>query len=154
MYRSDVVSLKWKTHWQRRDRMLKRLTAPRYRYPPVFKVTMVPGRKWQSIVERALDWKKFFQPKIRWRRTKMDLREARRILTPPLVFGDDRQIRAHEFLVKVEEAKEKIRACAHDDHRFSRADKWNVARCSCIVEFSDEVRIAAAEDFAAENGDK
>jgi len=77
----------------------------------------------------------------------MKLTEARRILRPPLKFGDAKQIEAHELIVQAEEAKEKIRACRRG-HVHAHASKWEIAACECIAGFPDEVRVGAAGEFA------
>lgn len=82
----------------------------------------------------------------------MKLSEAKAILTPPLIFGDARQIEAHEFLIKVEEAKERIHACARDHRVFKGQVKNRIMVCECLDEWEDEadVKYAAIEAFIAE----
>ena len=43
----------------------------------------------------------------------MTSREGKNILKPPLIFGNDAQIRAVRFLEEVEEAKTSIHSCKH-----------------------------------------
>jgi len=80
----------------------------------------------------------------------MKLLEARSILSPPLVFGDDRQIRAHEFLVAVEDALEHVRACPRD-HRVHKGQiNRRICVCDCVDGFDVDVALAAAQKFAEE----
>lgn len=64
----------------------------------------------------------------------MTLIEARSILKPPLVFGDERQIAARQFIERVHEAKEILARC--------RNHAWN---CKCLDAYSkDETKEAEA----------
>lgn len=62
----------------------------------------------------------------------MTLREAKSILQPPLVFGDERQIAARRFIERVFEAKEILMRCRHH--------VWN---CACLDAYTkDETKEA------------
>lgn len=62
----------------------------------------------------------------------MTLIEAKSILEPPLVFGDERQIAARQFIERVFEAKEVLSRCKNH--------LWN---CSCLDAYSkDETKEA------------
>jgi len=85
----------------------------------------------------------------------MNANEARKILTPPLKFGDAAQIKAHEFLVKVEEAKDAVRGCrAKHNSRIDSVE--DLLHCDCMDAWEDpdddSIRDSAAREFIAEGG--
>jgi hypothetical protein len=61
-------------------------------------------------------------------------REASEILSRPLVFGDENQIRAIKFMGELNEARAAVRACPRAPH------KKPVTECSCTRKFSEDVR--------------
>jgi len=58
----------------------------------------------------------------------------RELIDRPLVFGDAKQIAAHEYLSQFEEAKEKFTACTKNH------DRDNADSCRCIKKYSYFVR--------------
>jgi len=80
----------------------------------------------------------------------MTLQEAREYLKPPLIFGNAKQIDARKFLEKVVEAKEKITKCSRGHAVYKSANKWKLAQCDCVVDYPDDVRLAAAEAWIEE----
>ena len=80
----------------------------------------------------------------------MELKEAREYLKPPLIFGNARQIDARKFLERVAEAKERIEACRQQHAVYKCADRWKLAQCTCVIEYDDDVRLAAADQFIEE----
>ena len=72
------------------------------------------------------------------------LAEARRLLKPPLKFGDDAQIRAVRFMEQVDAALEAYTKCdeKHEDYHEGLQSEFD-HRCECIQKFNIEVRRAA-----------
>jgi len=62
------------------------------------------------------------------------IRKARLALTGKLIFGNENQIRALQFLREVNECAEKLGSCLHQE--------WN---CPCTSHFDDDVVRAALD---------
>jgi hypothetical protein len=67
----------------------------------------------------------------------MTLTEARKILKPPLIFGNDAQIKAARFIEQVEECKEAILACDYVDEHLA-CNLSALLDCDCIEKWYDE----------------
>ncbi|SRR5258706_15819989 len=77
----------------------------------------------------------------------MTVTEARKLLTTPLVFGSETQIKARDLLREVEDCKEAILAC-DEDHllppykgfRSPRNKKWldSIRFCECVMKWAPE----------------
>ncbi len=86
----------------------------------------------------------------------MTITEALTALSGPLVFGNERQIRARRFLEQVEFAKDAARACKQehetraDVHTHQQQVTRNVRDCLCLANYADDVRAAAANMLVAE----
>lgn len=82
----------------------------------------------------------------------MTLSEARQALRPPLVFGDEGQIRAVRLMERADECLESYKACAarHEEFApwYARRGESNPAAfqslCDCVQRFESDVREAAA----------
>jgi hypothetical protein len=74
----------------------------------------------------------------------MTLSEAQRILKPPLIFGNDEQIKAVRFMEQVEAALEAYEKCDenHKEYRIYQPSKFQYS-CPCIDSFDIEVRRGA-----------
>lgn len=92
----------------------------------------------------------------------MTVAEAKKALEPPLVFGNEAQIKALAFLEKVEEAKARIAECENLDDHVQMDDSEDGAivmddgedgaivleldDCACTVDFADDVAVAAMRE--------
>lgn len=71
----------------------------------------------------------------------MTVTEARKLLTTPLVFGSETQIRARDLLREVDDCKEALLAC--DAEHFEpgrRSEKWRrgIRYCECVLRWASE----------------
>ena len=64
----------------------------------------------------------------------MTVDSALRKLTPPLIFGNEAQIKAANFLSQVEEAIEAIRACQHEPRECVECNGNGTVLCPCCGE--------------------
>lgn len=67
----------------------------------------------------------------------MTLAETRAALKPPLIFGNEEQIRAVRFIEKCEEAYETYQRCEHRDEHL--AIRKGGDTCICIWNYPDDV---------------
>lgn len=89
---------------------------------------------------------------------KYDVTEARKTLRPPLIFGNEEQIRARKLIERVELAKDAIRDCdyghfyAISDNETDkvRAMELSLAMCDCVSGFDPEIRTGAAFELVRE----
>jgi hypothetical protein len=77
----------------------------------------------------------------------MTLAEARKLLTPPLIFGKDAQIKAVRFMEQVDEALETYEKCEEEHESYSPHDpesRFDIG-CDCLDPFRKETKDAAKQ---------
>lgn len=74
----------------------------------------------------------------------MNAAECLKLLTPPLKFGDENQIRARETLERIYEVRDAILACREDHHRNFKHNRRSLrgsklTKAALLEELEDEI---------------
>lgn len=81
----------------------------------------------------------------------MTVAEARKLLTPPLLFGNPTQIAARDLLREVDDCKQALLACDADHFKQGRrSEKWRreVRYCECVYRWAPECEETRGGDWS------
>lgn len=90
----------------------------------------------------------------------MTIKEARAALKPPLIFGNEAQIKALKFLEGVEACALRIASCSNVASHLATARRSNddieaeFLMCTCVDELKTDVQVAALRKLAKDERGK